>query len=182
VPLSVSFALALHIMQPPCQFTYNPRWNKMLLGIVMFGICAVFMAYKASHNREGVIIDEIIHLGPSGAAVFYWVIAVFSTLFLVAGLLLLLRRVANPQILEFKEDALMLPQGLLQPLVTRIQYSDVTSVSESKVSGQTFLCLIARNRRFCIYAALLPDRESYGEIREFFGRSFECAHESDARD
>lgn len=100
-------------MQPPRRFSYTPKWIGILGCMGFFGLCAAVMSYEASYNRSGVIIEGIIRLGPGGATTFYWTLAAGALLFVLAGLLLIVRRIGNPQILEFTEDALLLPHGFL---------------------------------------------------------------------
>jgi len=135
---------------------------------MLFGLGAAVLAHEAKHNQGGAIIEGIIRLGPHGATVLLWALAGFSIGFVLIGLMLAVHRMTNSRVLELTEDSILLPHGFLQAQVTRVQYSDIIQVSETKVSSQTFLNLITANRKFCITASLLPDKESYDEIREFF--------------
>jgi hypothetical protein len=154
-------------MELPSRFPYNPKWRVILGGAVFFGVCSAFMAYKAAHNTVGLIINGIITLGPTGATVFYWIIAALGAGFVLLALLLTARRIASPQVLEVGADALLLPHGRLQRQTSRIAYSDIQSVSEVKVSGQTFLYVIAGGLRYTITASLFPDTGSYVAVRDF---------------
>jgi hypothetical protein len=154
-------------MELPQRFAYNPRWTIILGAIVFFGACAAFMGYKAAHNSVGVIINGIITLGPFGATVFYWIIAALGAGFVVVGLLLTVRRIANPQILEMGTDALLLPHGRFQRLKLRIAYSEIQGASEVEVSGQKFLYVFAGGARFTVTASLFADDESYVAVRDF---------------
>lgn len=125
------------------------------------------MAYKATHNTVGLIINGIITLGPTGATVFYWVISTLGAGFVLMAILLTLRRIASPQTLELGTDALFLPHGRFQRQISRIAYADIQSVSEFQVSGQTFLYVTASGLRYTITASLFPDMETYSSVREF---------------
>jgi hypothetical protein len=154
-------------MELPRRIPYNPRWRVILACAVFFGACAAFMAYKATHNTVGLIINGIITLGPTGATVFYWVIAALGAGFVLLALLLTARRIASPQILEVGTDALLLPHGRFQTQTSRIAYSDIQGVSEVQVSGQRFLYVTAGGLRFTITASLFPDTDSYVAVRDF---------------
>jgi hypothetical protein len=154
-------------MQLPIRFPYNPKWRVILACAVFFGACSAFMSYKATHNTVGLIINGIITFGPTGATVFYWVIAALGAGFVLMSLLLAVRRIASPRILEVGVDALFLPHGRFQTQISRIAYSDIQSVSEVKVSGQTFLYVIAGGLRYTITASLFPDTASYVAVRDF---------------
>ena len=49
-------------MELPRRYPYNPRWRVILACAAFFGACAAFMAYKATHNEVGLIINGIITL------------------------------------------------------------------------------------------------------------------------
>jgi len=151
----------------PRRFPYNPSWRVLLGCALFFGACAAFMAYKATHNSVGLIINRIITLGPTGATVFYWVIATLGGMFVLAVLLLAVRRVVGHRVLELGTDALLLPNGFLQIKISRIPYADIQGVSETQVSGQTFLYLRAGGRKFTITASLFPNTDSYAFVRDF---------------
>lgn len=125
------------------------------------------MAYKAIHNTVGLIINGIITLGPTGATVFYWVIAGLGAGFVFLALLLSARRLSSPQVLEVGTDALLLPHGRFQRQTSRIAYADIQSVSEVEVSGQRFLYVTAGGLRYTITASFFPDRDSYTAVRDF---------------
>jgi len=151
----------------PRRIPYNPRWRVILACAVFFGACCAIMAYKATHNTVGLIINGIIKLGPTGATVFYWVIAALGAGFVLLALLLAVRRLASPQTLELATDALLLPCGRFQRHTSRIAYSDIQNVSEFQVSGQKFLYVTAAGLRYTITASLFPDSDSYVAVRDF---------------
>jgi len=72
-------------------------------------------AYQGYHNKAGLTINGIIRLEPSGATVFYWIIAVASGMFVAAALLLTVRRMVNPQVLELGLDALLCHTAFFKP-------------------------------------------------------------------
>ena len=135
--------------------------------VAFFGACSAFMAYKATHNAGGLIIDGIITLGRTGATAFYWVIAALAAGFVLFALVLAVRRIAFPRILEVGADALSLPHGPWQRHITRIAYPDIQDLSEVEISGQRFLYVTVGGRRYTITASLFPDAHSYTAVRDF---------------
>src|SRR5438132_6347408 len=111
-------------MELPRRIPYHPKWRVILFCAVFFGACSAFMADKATHNTVGLIINGIITLGPNGATTFYWVISALGAGFVLLALLLTVRRIASPQVLEVGTDALLLPHGRFQRQMSRIAYSD----------------------------------------------------------
>ena len=153
-------------MQLPQQFPYNPKWHTLLLGAVLFGGGAFFMAYVAGHPNEGLSSIPML-LGPDGAASFYWVTAALSGALAVYILLLSARCFVVTQSLELLQETLVLPQGSLQSGKTRVPYSAIDRVWESQRSGQTFLFVLAAGRQFKITASFLPDEKVYVAVRDF---------------
>ena len=154
-------------MQLPTRYSYNGSWGRLLWVLLFFGSCSAFMAYTAAHNKAGLIIEGIIRLGPSGAAVFYWVNAALSGAFVLLGLLLMVNRIVNPQFLMLETDALLLPGGLFQRRTSRISYADIQECLEVQIYRQTFLHLAVYGRRFTINAALFPHKADYAAVRDF---------------
>jgi hypothetical protein len=155
------------ITELPRRFPYNPSWRVLLACVLFFGACAAFMGYKATHNSVGLIINGIITLGPTGATIFYWVVAALAGMFVLAALLMAIRRLGSHKVLELGTDALLLPHGFLQIKISRIPYVDIQGVSETQVSGQKFLYVRAAGHRFTITASLFPDTDSYLAVRDF---------------
>jgi len=155
------------IMELPARYPYNPRWRVILACAMFFGAGSAFMAYKATHNTVGLIIDGIIRLGPAGATVFYWVISAFGAGFVFLAILLLARCIVSHKVLEVGTKTLLLPYGRFQRQTARIDYSAIQGFSEVKVSGQQFLYVNADGRRYTIAASLFPDHDSYQAVRDF---------------
>lgn len=76
-------------LQGPVTIELVRPYGRFSLIVLMFGGAAAFFAHQASTNDRGLIINGIIHLGPSGADVFYAVLAILSVGFVAIGLLAL---------------------------------------------------------------------------------------------
>jgi len=154
-------------MELPCRIPYNPRWLGTLLGAAFFGSGSALMACKAANNRIGATFGNMFRLGPQGATIFYWIISAFSAAFVIWSLLLVMRRLFNPKVLEVGTDALLLPHGRFQRQTSRIAYSDIQQITEAKISGQRFLHVIVGGRKYMITASLFPDNDSYTTLKDF---------------
>ena len=154
-------------MELPRKIPYNPKLRVIFACAAFFGVCSAFMAYKAVHNTVGLTINGVITLGPTGATLFYWVIAGLSAGFVLLALLLTAQRISSPQVLEVGTDALFLPHGRFQRQTSRIAYADIQSVSEVEVSGQRFLYVTADGLRYTITASLFPEADSYTAVKDF---------------
>ena len=71
---------------PDRQYEYKANLPTLLLGVLLFGVAALFFSYKAQSNVRGLIINGIITLSPEGATIFWWVFAGLSVAFVLAGI------------------------------------------------------------------------------------------------
>jgi hypothetical protein len=148
-------------------YPYNPRWQVILGSGLLFAACCPIMVYIALHPDEGLSIVTVL-LGSEGASLFFWLLALFSAMFVLKAVALAKQRLDNPQFLELREDALVLPQQpFFQIRIIRIAYADIERVWEVQVSGQTFLYLTSGGRKQTIVASLLPDMDSYIAVKDF---------------
>ncbi len=151
----------------PCRFSYKTGWGTILGGSLFFGAGALFMAYLAISNDKGLNINGIFTIGPTGASVFYWIIAALGAGFVVACFMLAIIRIANPTVIELCQNELLLPTGRFHKQVTRIAYSDIQGISEVCVSGQTFLYVTASGIRYTVVASLFSSKNNYNAVKEF---------------
>ena len=131
----------------------------MLLCGLFFGACAAVMAQKASTNTKGLILNGIIEFSPSSASVFYWVLAVLSVLFVVAGGLTLLTTLIHgvPDVV-LTGDAISFPVGFPIKRAFSLPYSQITGLSQSEVSGQRVLMLHTATKKHHIVLNWLGSR------------------------
>jgi len=53
-------------------------YGTVILAILMFGGCAVFLYFKATNNDRGLILNGLIEMGPEGADWFYAILGILS--------------------------------------------------------------------------------------------------------
>jgi hypothetical protein len=152
-------------MQLTQRFPYNPKWHNLVLGLLLFGGGAFFMAYMAGHPEEGLHSVPVL-LGRSGAASFYWVAASLSAALAALTLLLIARRFVIARFLELQQNELVLPRGWFNTRHIRIPYAQIERVWERKISGQSLLFVAAAGRRYKINSSLLPNDAIYSAIRD----------------
>jgi hypothetical protein len=155
------------MINPPCQFSYNPKWRTIVLCSVFFGAGAAIFFNEASNNDSGVIIDNLITLDTHGASTFYWTLFGCSVMFVVLAAFLLLRKLLSPRMITVDEQHISLPHGLLQSKTKRIAYAQIKKLWEKRVSRQTFLYLQTADGKYSIIESLLPNKQSFEEIKDF---------------
>ena len=157
------------IMNLPQQYPYNSRWRNFLIGLLLFGGGSYWFYYMTSHLNESAGPFSVIPLvlGPSGAALFYWILAAMSAVFTLMILFTTARQFFIHQILELGKDAIVLPRGVFKTRNIRIPYQEIDRVWETEISGHKSLFLTVGGRQWKIASSLLPDMASYIAIRDY---------------
>ncbi|MBE7463852.1 MAG: hypothetical protein HS116_10135 [Planctomycetes bacterium] len=146
------------------KYEYRPKWALIILSGAFFGLGTAVLGYKAANNDRGVIINNIIELGPEGATTFYWVLAAISAGFVATTVFLVYQRVAFHQRLVFGPAAMTVPASRWSREEKVIAYQDISALTETVVSGQRFLYVMHPGGRYTIAATLLPSNAAFAEI------------------
>jgi hypothetical protein len=113
----------------------------MYWGILLFGGCAIFFAAKLGTDR-GLVINGIIHLGVTGAKIFYGVLGLFSVAFVVVAALGIAALRGDRLAVELGEEEIVMPGSPLRPRRRAFRYADITSATLRTVNRQEFLTLV----------------------------------------
>src|SRR6266496_4180136 len=155
------------VMQPPWKTPYRPSWTSVILGSAFFCFCAASLAWQATTNDRGLILNGVITFSPREASVFYWILSAFSVLFVILAILLVFARIRSSTFLELTSDALIIPRGFAGKRFRRISYSDIASISELSVAGSKSLRIRTATAQFWISSSVLPTSEDYQELKQF---------------
>jgi hypothetical protein len=113
----------------------------MYWGILLFGGAAIFFAAKLGTDR-GLVIDGIIHLGVTGARIFYGVLGLFSVAFVVVAALGIASLRGDRLAVELGDEQIVMPGSPLRPRLHAFRYADITSATLRTMSKQEFLTLV----------------------------------------
>ncbi|MCX6903488.1 MAG: hypothetical protein NTW03_08425 [Verrucomicrobia bacterium] len=132
------------------RYDYNLPWRGVVVGAVFYGSLSVLMAHEA-RGTAGVI--SVCFLG-------------LSALLAVLALILVMRRLMFPRVLELADDAILFPHGFPRTRITRIPYADIIRMTESfRFPGSVGLATASGS--FEIAAPRFLDFESYHAARDF---------------
>lgn len=149
-----------------CEYEYKPSWLIILLCGGMFGLATVFFGVRANSNDRGLIINRVVELSENEATIFYWVFCFLSFCFVAITIALTVHR------LKFRQRIALTPTGIIVPASRwsadekHIEYKNISALSESNVSGQTFLYLFHSDGKYIINRSMLPSKKLYREIVE----------------
>ena len=96
------------------EYDYRVKLTTAIWPILLFGAAAWFFIHEAVTNDRGLIINGLIHLGITGATVFYWVMASFSMGFVLLGLIIMAAAILDRKkpVVRIYGDRFEYPAGL----------------------------------------------------------------------
>jgi len=149
----------------PKTYPYNTKMTTTILSLLFFVACAAVLAWKATSNEHGLILDGIFTFTESGASTFYWILAALSLGFVLIGALLMIERAMGPVNLEITESTIRIPRGFIKRVITEIQLAEVVELSEVEVQKQRFFYLHTPGKKYFINESLMPSKENYEEVK-----------------
>jgi hypothetical protein len=133
-------------MIPTRKFDVTPKPLKMLLGIALFGAAACLFYVKMCDPR-GVLINNLIELGPLGADIL-WGVLVFASLAMVAFAGLGLARSFGEKVyITLDSHAIVGPRNWNSNRLVRIEYRSIGNLNHSRISNHEFLAIKANDGR-----------------------------------
>jgi len=151
----------------PKTYSYNPKATTIILCVLFFGACAAVLGWKAATNDRGLILNGIFTFSEGGASIFYWILAALSVGFVLIGFLLTIQRAIGSVSLEITDSWVSIPHGFIKKKITKVEFADVTDLSETEVQGQRFFYLHTPKKKYCLNRALMPSKDQYEEAKVF---------------
>ena len=152
-------------MEPIRRYAFTPPWSALIIGVVFFGALSGYLFHLAS-DFHGLIS-------------FLWI--ALSAIFAVLVVIIVIRRLVYPRVLELREDAVLLPHGVLRTRIAQIAYDDIMRMWENRRGNQTGIWLATSHRPFAITASHLPDSASYQAVKNFIVNHVSGAEIPDAK-
>ena len=133
--------------------------------MLFFGLCACVLAWKATTNDRGLILNGLIYFSQAGATTFYWVLAALSTVFVAAAIWIVASTliVGVPDI-ALTDQAISIPAGFPIKRPLSIPFAEITGLSRSEISGQQFLVLHTKSKKHHIVLNWLASAEIGREL------------------
>lgn len=146
------------------QFRYGPKWTVIVFCALFFGACAIVLGAKAKGNERGLILNGVIEFSPTGATIFYWVLAALSAGFVVVAGFLAVMRLALRQRIAFTETCLMVPRSKWSSEEVTVPFRDVLELTRAEASGQRFLTIVHPGGKFTLIGWMLPKKQDFDEL------------------
>ena len=136
----------------------------MALASAFFGAIAFFMGREAMFNDRGLVINGLIHLGPSGATVFYWCIAAIGGAFVAIGIPALFVGLFSSRQVTLTATEISAPGFGFSRTATVVKLADIQHLSTQVVQKQRFLNVFHTNGKLTINESFLPSRAAFEEL------------------
>jgi len=108
----------------------------------------------------------VIALSENGATNFYWVLCFLSLGFVAITIALIFHRLKFRQRVAFAANGIIVPASRWSAGEKIIEHKSISGLSESSVSGQTFLYIFHADGKYILNRGMLPPKNIYREIIE----------------
>ena len=136
----------------------------MAFASAFFAAIAFFMGREATLNDRGLVINGLIHLGPSGATIFYWCIAAIGAAFVTIGIPALFVGLLSSRRITLTATEISAPKFGFSRVATVVKLADIQHVSMQVVHKQRFLNVFHGNGKLTINESFLPSRVAFEEL------------------
>jgi hypothetical protein len=144
------------------EFNYSISPVKMLLPLIMFGVCAGVFFHEAVTNYRGLIINGIIKLDTQGGTIFYYVMAGLSCLFVLAAIWGIINGLTVKQKLVIYSDGLGLP---VKNETVRLYFNDMVSAQAMDIYKTRVIEFMTKdNKKYSISEIKLGSKAEFDEV------------------
>ena len=143
---------------------YRPKPWMMALGCIFFGAIAVFMAREAMFNDRGLVLNGLLHLGTTGATIFYGSVAAVSAVFVAIAIPGFIVGLTSPHRVTVTDTEVSAPRFGFSRKVTTVRFADIRDMSLQQVQRQRFLVIVHAGGKLSLIETFLPNREAFDEI------------------
>jgi hypothetical protein len=145
-------------------FACRPNQLKLVAGAIFFGVGGVWMFWAGRTNREGLIVDGVIHLDPNGAMVFYLVVSLAAVAMAMFGVYALVRVSVNPHRIVVGAEGVTTPKWIWSASPDFIRYRDIRTVRLHEMRGVRYLRIYHADGTHAISQAMMGGESEFDAI------------------
>lgn len=120
-------------------FPYKPKPWLMLIVALFFGAVAAYSTIEALTHEGGMVLKQVIHLGPQGATLFFVGSAALTGFIALAGLRGIWQGIGSTDVLTVTPGGLSLPTGLVRKRQETVRFDSVTGLKRMRIKGNELL-------------------------------------------
>ena len=140
---------------------YRPRPWTMALAALFFAGGAVVLAREARGNDRGLVLNGFIHLDAGDATRFYWLLALLSAAFVLAGLLGVARAFGPPREIVVDAAGITAPTGVLGRAEVTVPYASIARLEMTQIRSQKLMVIHHGGGRLILSRAMLPTEQDF---------------------
>jgi uncharacterized membrane protein YdbT with pleckstrin-like domain len=143
------------------KFPYKPKMRKHILGASFFALCSFALTMKALQNDEGLIINGMFELSIDGASIFFWVLASFSVLFVLLGIVIIISIIQKPKEITITDNEIFVPKSLISSKIFHIKFDNIQEIKMQDVFNERILIIIHSEGKAAIPRSVFGSNERF---------------------
>jgi hypothetical protein len=142
----------------------NP-WKALPIALFL-GFFMLVGCHVAFTNNQGLIINGIIRLGPTGATILFTALAILFAAAFILTAAVALQCFINPHSIEIRPDGIVFWNGWFTSKPTFVPFAAIQGVGHQQnvKGGPRVMVIAAGNKKYRIDEANLAGRETYNTI------------------
>jgi hypothetical protein len=145
------------------QYPYEENVGKMLIGIMLFGAGTAGFIYMFQSSGRGLILNHLIELSSSQAAIFYLLMAAIFGVFVLINLFAIIANIRSSKQLVLTESLLSVPNTTLSGKQQVLQVSDIQRLALFSVRGR-YLYVYHPGGKVIIAEERFPSGAAFDEL------------------
>jgi len=146
------------------RFPYKPKLIPAILAILLFGGAAIFMTHQAMNNDRGLILNGIIKFSVEGATVFYWALAVFSTILPFLGLLTIIQSLTVKREITIRKNNFTSPKNSFSSKEITMNFLEISDIHIQEIQKNKSLVIFDGKEKLIIPEQMLSDKKSFEQL------------------
>lgn len=149
---------------------YRPSKTLIVGVIAFFGVCSAVFAYLALAGDRGLSLFRLISLTAEQAVPAFWVLFGLSSLFVVAGIAMLVYSGKNKREIVFKDGELQFPKKGWNRDYIYIKYADIIQADEVKIQSTKIFNVYFQHGQISLPTSLVPNKTYYEQFKAELAR------------
>ena len=151
-------------MEGDLEYPYRARQSPMILAVVLFGVCFVFLAWVAVNNAEDSLLFGMIKISLDMANLFYSGAAAVSLLLVAISIAFMVRRARREMWVRLTPTGFSAPENPWAREPTWVPLREIEDLYVYKHRRREFIELRHRRGKLIIPRSALPGGEAFGEL------------------
>jgi hypothetical protein len=140
---------------------YKPNKTIFVMVVLFFGLCAAVLANVALANDRGLVLARVIELSPQNATIFYWALTGAAVLFVLLGIITLVKSITSNREIVITENTITLPKHNFSKIDVSVKLSDITNLTMQNIQGTKILNIEYLGGKISVSNRMLPNKQAF---------------------